>query len=87
MHLRNCARPPFQLAYYGGADLQQPSTFWPRDRYQRVGGLDPTLRAAFDTDLFFGFLQAALYLGTLAASGRVSNPQRTNIGRDARNGL
>ena len=43
--------------FYGGADLQQPSTFWTRELYEKSGGLDPTFRAAFDTDLFFRFFQ------------------------------
>ena len=48
---------PFsKLAYMcGGADLQQPSTFWTRKLYEKVGGLDTSFRAAFDTDLFFRF--------------------------------
>lgn len=43
--------------FYGGADLQQPATFWTRELYEKVGGLDPSFRAAFDTDLFFRFFQ------------------------------
>ena len=41
---------------YGGADLQQPSTFWRRSIYERTGGLDSQFKAAFDTDLFFRFV-------------------------------
>src|SRR5262249_19132776 len=40
---------------YGGADLQQPSTFWKRELYERIGGLDTSYQAAFDFDLFFQF--------------------------------
>ena len=43
--------------FYGGADLQQPATFWTRELYEKAGGLDPSFRAAFDTDLFFRFFQ------------------------------
>src|SRR5262249_42909397 len=48
---------PFsKLAYlYGGADLQQPSTFWARHIYEKAGGLDTSFKAAFDADLFFRF--------------------------------
>src|ERR1051325_10904444 len=48
---------PFsKYAYmYGGADLQQPSTFWTRELYDKAGGLDSSFRAAFDTDLFLRF--------------------------------
>jgi glycosyltransferase involved in cell wall biosynthesis len=42
---------------YGGADLQQPATFWTRAAYEKAGGLDPSFRAAFDTDLFFRLVQ------------------------------
>jgi glycosyltransferase involved in cell wall biosynthesis len=41
---------------YGGADLQQPSTFWKRDLYVKAGGMDPTYTFAFDTDLFCRFI-------------------------------
>lgn len=40
---------------YGGADLQQPSVFWTRQAYDKAGGIDPSYRFAFDTDLFFRF--------------------------------
>src|SRR4051812_43595627 len=42
---------------YGGADLQQPATFWKRALYERGGGMDTAFRAAFDTDLFFRFVE------------------------------
>jgi glycosyltransferase involved in cell wall biosynthesis len=41
----------------GGADLQQPSTFWRRELYERCGGINPEFRFAFDTDLFFRFIK------------------------------
>src|SRR5262245_3781689 len=44
---------------YGGFDLQQPATFWKRDLYLKCGGIDPTYRFAFDTDLFFRFANNA----------------------------
>jgi glycosyltransferase involved in cell wall biosynthesis len=40
---------------YGGADLQQPSTFWRRELYLKVGGMNPDYQTAFDTDLFVRF--------------------------------
>jgi glycosyltransferase involved in cell wall biosynthesis len=43
---------------YGGFDLQQPSVFWRRPVYDRVGGMDATYRFAFDTDLFVRFVRA-----------------------------
>jgi glycosyltransferase involved in cell wall biosynthesis len=41
---------------YGGADLQQPSTLWRRRAFVAAGGIDPSYRFAFDTDLFFRFV-------------------------------
>jgi glycosyltransferase involved in cell wall biosynthesis len=41
---------------FGGSDLMQPATFWKRDLYLRCGGIDPSYRFTFDTDLFFRFV-------------------------------
>jgi glycosyltransferase involved in cell wall biosynthesis len=41
---------------YGGSTLQQPATFWKRDLYVKCGGMSPSFRFAFDTDLFFRFV-------------------------------
>ena len=47
---------------FGGSDLTQPATFWTSDIYLRSGGIDPSFRFAFDTDLFFRFaLQEARF--------------------------
>jgi glycosyltransferase involved in cell wall biosynthesis len=48
---------PFtKLGYlFGGSTLQQPATFWKRDLYLKCGGMTPSFRFAFDTDLFFRF--------------------------------
>jgi glycosyltransferase involved in cell wall biosynthesis len=43
---------------YGGADIQQPSTFWRRKLYLEVGGMNPDYQTAFDTDLFVRFTVA-----------------------------
>jgi GT2 family glycosyltransferase len=50
---------PFSgLGYlYGGFDLQQPTTFWKREMFDKAGGIDPSFQFAFDTDLFFRFIQ------------------------------
>jgi glycosyltransferase involved in cell wall biosynthesis len=51
---------PFSVSgyLYGGTDLQQPSTFWKRELYQRVGAMNPEYQTAFDTDLFVRFAVA-----------------------------
>jgi glycosyltransferase involved in cell wall biosynthesis len=48
---------PFtKLGYlFGGSTLQQPATFWKSDLYLKCGGMTPSFRFAFDTDLFFRF--------------------------------
>ncbi len=48
--------PITRMGYlYGGADLQQPATFWRRVLFEESGGMDPTFSFAFDTDLFCRF--------------------------------
>lgn len=37
--------------------LPQPSTFWRRDLYKRVGGLDPQMKLAMDGDLWARFAE------------------------------
>jgi glycosyltransferase involved in cell wall biosynthesis len=43
---------------FGGSDLMQPATFWRKDLYFKCGGIDPSYRFTFDTDLFFRFALA-----------------------------
>ncbi|UCE99392.1 MAG: glycosyltransferase [Planctomycetota bacterium] len=44
---------------FWGAEFAQPATFWSRQAYEEVGGLDTSLRFAFDFDLFLRFRQRA----------------------------
>ena len=37
--------------------IPQPSTFWRRDLYEEVGGLDPNFRISMDADLWIRFAQ------------------------------
>jgi glycosyltransferase involved in cell wall biosynthesis len=67
---------------YGGADLQQPATFWKRDLYERCGGLDPDFRAAFDMDLFFRFIDHHAkfkHIDDFLASFRVHSEQISDV--------
>jgi glycosyltransferase involved in cell wall biosynthesis len=49
--------PFWALSYfYGGCDMQQPSTFWRRDIYLKAGGMNASFVTAFDTDLFHRFI-------------------------------
>jgi glycosyltransferase involved in cell wall biosynthesis len=41
---------------FGGADLQEPATFWTADIYRKAGGVDPAYKFAFDMELFFRFV-------------------------------
>lgn len=67
---------------YGGADLQQPATFWTRDLYEKAGGIDVRFRAAFDTDLFFRFvaLNASFrHIPKVLAGFRVHSEQISDV--------
>jgi glycosyltransferase involved in cell wall biosynthesis len=75
---------PFSKSAYfcGGADLQQPSTFWTRKLYEQAGGLDTSFRAAFDTDLFFRFfaLDARFrHIGEFLSSFRIHSTQISDV--------
>jgi len=75
---------PFsKLGYlYGGADLQQPATFWRRSLFERSGGLDPSFRAAFDTDLFYRFIEKGArfkYIDAFLASFRIHSEQISDV--------
>ena len=39
--------------------IPQPSTFWRRELYQKVGGLDPSFDLAMDADLFIRFAEVS----------------------------
>jgi glycosyltransferase involved in cell wall biosynthesis len=39
--------------------IPQPATFWRRDLYEEVGGLDESFKLAMDTDLFWRFSRVA----------------------------
>jgi glycosyltransferase involved in cell wall biosynthesis len=75
---------PFsKLGYlYGGADLQQPATFWKRSLFDRAGGLDTSFRAAFDTDLFYRFVEhdgVFKHIDAFIANFRVHSEQISDV--------
>jgi hypothetical protein len=75
---------PFsRTAYlYGGADLQQPATFWTRQIYRTAGGMNPSFRCAFDTDLFARFVSKKakfVHVRRLVACARVQHAQKTEL--------
>ena len=41
--------------------IPQPSTFWKRELFEKVGGLNPEISVAMDTDLWMRFLQNASF--------------------------
>jgi len=62
---------------YGGFDLQQPATFWSKAIYEKVGGMDPSYRFAFDTEMFVRFVREGAkfkYLHRALANFRI-HPQ------------
>ena len=75
---------PFsRLAYlYGGADLQQPATFWTAEIYRAAGGMDPSFQCAFDTDIFarFAFYREKFsHTRRFVACARVRHSQKTRL--------
>jgi glycosyltransferase involved in cell wall biosynthesis len=67
---------------YGGADLQQPSTFWTRRIYEKAGGLDTSFKAAFDADLFFRFFALGArfhHVNEFLAGFRVHSDQISHV--------
>jgi glycosyltransferase involved in cell wall biosynthesis len=74
---------PFtRLGYlYGGSTLQQPATFWKRDLYLKCGGMTPSFRFAFDTDLFFRFALAGArfeQINLFVASFRIHSESKSS---------
>jgi glycosyltransferase involved in cell wall biosynthesis len=70
---------------FGGSDLMQPATFWKREIYLQSGGIDPSYRFTFDTDLFFRFaLRGARfeYVNKFLASFRI-HPQSKSSNDEA----
>jgi glycosyltransferase involved in cell wall biosynthesis len=66
---------------YGGSTLQQPATFWKRELYQKCGGITPSFRFAFDTDLFFRFTVSGArfkYLNRFVASFRIHTASKSS---------
>jgi glycosyltransferase involved in cell wall biosynthesis len=62
---------------FGGSGLSQPATFWRRQIYLDCGGIDPSYRFTFDTDLFFRVAVRGArfeHLNTFLASFRI-HPQ------------
>jgi glycosyltransferase involved in cell wall biosynthesis len=41
---------------YGGFGVYQPASFWRRETYEQVGGIDPSLYFDMDNDLFIRFV-------------------------------
>src|SRR5213593_127851 len=75
---------PFsRFAYlYGGADLQQPATFWTQQIYRKVGGMDTSFICAFDTDLFARFASGGArfsHIRRFVACARLHQAQKTEI--------
>src|SRR5438034_4299160 len=75
---------PFsRFAYlYGGADLQQPATFWTQQIYRKVGGMDTSFICAFDTDLFARFASGGArfsHIRRFVACARMQQAQLTEV--------
>jgi len=53
------AGPSKAWARFGYLRVHQPSSFFRRDVFERVGGLDPDLHCAMDTDLWYRILDVS----------------------------
>lgn len=74
---------------YGGFGVYQPASFWRRDLYFDVDGVDPSFKFSMDTDLFvrfamagarFEFIPKELVEFRIHESSKTSNSQ--NVARD-----
>jgi glycosyltransferase involved in cell wall biosynthesis len=78
---------PFNVSgyLYGAFDLQQPTTFWKREIFQKAGGMDPSFHFAFDTDLFFRFIQKGArftYIPRVMAGFRIHETSKSSTQRE-----
>ena len=70
---------------YGGFGVYQPASFWTRDLYLMVGGVDPSYYFALDTDLFVRFVLAGAkfrFLGREQVKFRVHPHSKTSSAKD-----
>ncbi|MEL7667809.1 MAG: glycosyltransferase family 2 protein [Actinomycetota bacterium] len=69
------------LWLYGYNYIPQPAAFWTRELYERVGGLDRSVRVAMDTDLFARMSRVARLakVHRVLARFRVHTLQRTKV--------
>jgi glycosyltransferase involved in cell wall biosynthesis len=68
--------------FYGGADLQQPATFWTSRIYRTAGGMDGSFQCAFDLDLFSRFASKGAkfsHLRRFVAKSRLHPSQKTEV--------
>lgn len=68
----------------GGVSFSQVATFWRRDAYRRVGGLNPSLRFAMDFDLYLKLVQNAPFghLDRLLGCLRLHSGSKTSTIQD-----
>jgi glycosyltransferase involved in cell wall biosynthesis len=69
----------------GTLGLYQPATFWTRELFDRVGGVDPSFQFAMDTDLFVRFAANGAsfrYLDKVLVNFRVHADSKTSTMQD-----
>lgn len=78
--MRYFVHPPFHPRQfrlrYG---FYQPATFWSRDLYEQVGGIDPTLQFAMDRDLFWRMSQveSPVHIRAFLCAARIHRSTKT----------
>lgn len=66
---------------YGGFGIYQPASFWTRDLYLKVGGIDNSFQFCMDNDLFIRFVRAGArfkFLRRFLVSFRVHEDSKTS---------
>ena len=70
---------------YGGFGIYQPASFWRRETYEKVGGIDSSLKFCMDNDLFIKFaLNSAKFkfIREYLVAFRVHSSSKTSTIRD-----
>ena len=84
--LTHCTASIVRLgSLYGGFGIYQPASFWRREAYEKVGGLDTSLKFCMDNDLFIKFALQDVrfkFIREYLAAFRVHSSSKTSTIRE-----
>jgi len=84
--LTHCTTSIVRLgSLYGGFGIYQPASFWRREAYEKVGGLDTSLKFCMDNDLFIKFALQDVrfkFMREYLAAFRVHSSSKTSTIRE-----